>query len=69
MGVIYIKCYSRRLLPRWGFKVMERVIRGAETQCPWNGPVPEMVVYAYRGARMLSKSLWKGKCFTCYYIV
>lgn len=26
-----------------------------------------MEVYEYRGARMLSKSLWKDKCFTCYY--
>ena len=24
-----------------------------------------MATFEYRGARMLSKSLWKGKCFQC----
>lgn len=26
---------------------------------------PDKRVYEYRGARMLSKSLWEGKCFQC----
>jgi hypothetical protein len=28
-----------------------------------------MEVYEQRGERMLSKSLWKGKCHTCYWAV
>lgn len=48
-------------------KVIERDNKKEETICPWTGELPEMAVYEYRGARMLSKSQWKGKCFTCYY--
>ena len=32
---------------------------------PWTDDTPELSVYAWRGCRMLSKSRWKGKCFTC----
>lgn len=32
---------------------------------PWKVCVPPLAVYAWRGARMLSKSAWKGKCFQC----
>ena len=32
---------------------------------PWIGQPPDMATYEWRGARMLSKSLWKGKCFQC----
>lgn len=31
----------------------------------WKMLPPPLEVYAYRGARMLSKSCWKGKCFQC----
>ncbi len=48
-------------------KILERSTQVEETSSPWTGPLPEMDVYEYRGARMLSKSLWKGKCFTCFY--
>lgn len=32
---------------------------------PWIMPPPDMAIYEWRGARMLSKSLWKGICFRC----
>ena len=32
---------------------------------PWIMLPPDMATYEWRGARMLSKSLWKGKCFQC----
>ena len=32
---------------------------------PWIMPPPDMATYEYRGARMLSQSQWKGKCFQC----
>ena len=28
-------------------------------------PIPDMQTYEWRGARMLSLSCWKGKCFQC----
>ena len=34
---------------------------------PWTGPIPELQIYEERGARMLSKSTWQGKCLTCYW--
>lgn len=32
---------------------------------PWMIAPPELNVYERRGARMLSQSLWKSKCFPC----
>ena len=32
---------------------------------PWIMPLPDMRTYEERGARMLSLSLWKTKCFRC----
>ena len=32
---------------------------------PWIIPPPDMKTYENRGARMLSNSLWKTKCFQC----
>ena len=32
---------------------------------PWRIPVPDMQTYEDRGARMLSLSCWKTKCFQC----
>jgi len=32
---------------------------------PWIMMVPIMQIYKERGARLLSKSLWKSKCFKC----
>ena len=32
---------------------------------PWAVTVPPLDVYFWRGARMLAKPCWKGKCFRC----
>lgn len=32
---------------------------------PWIMALPDMQTYEWRGARMLSQSLWKTKCFQC----
>lgn len=32
---------------------------------PWKIAPPDLETYEYRGARMLSLSCWKGKCFPC----
>jgi hypothetical protein len=32
---------------------------------PWIMPPPDLQTYGWRGARMLSLSCWKGKCFQC----
>ena len=32
---------------------------------PWIMVPPSLEVYAYRGARLLSKAAWKAKCFSC----
>lgn len=36
-----------------------------ETSEPWTGELPSLAVYDWRGCRMLDKTRWKGKCFTC----
>lgn len=32
---------------------------------PWKIAPPDLETYSYRGARILSLSCWKGKCFQC----
>lgn len=32
---------------------------------PWIKLPPSMDIYEWRGARVLSKASWRGKCFTC----
>lgn len=70
-GTAWTKKYPEREYSDYyragALKVIEREVVKEKTVCPWNGPLPEMEVYEYRGARMLSNSLWKSKCFTCYY--
>jgi len=48
---------------------LKRVREAADTvptkPPPWIIPLPDMQTYESRGARMLSQSLWKGKCFQC----
>lgn len=46
-------------------KALERHEENLITECPWRGEVPDLWVYEERGARMLSKSCWHGKCFQC----
>ncbi|MGV8145386.1 MAG: hypothetical protein ACLKAK_01500 [Alkaliphilus sp.] len=70
-GTAWTKKYLDREFAEYyragALKIIERSNRMPESICPWTGCMPEMEVYEYRGARMLSKSLWKGKCFTCSY--
>ncbi|MBN4067715.1 MAG: hypothetical protein COA82_09445 [Alkaliphilus sp.] len=70
-GTAWTKKYPDREFAEYyragALKIIERSNSMPESICPWTGCMPEMEVYEYRGARMLSKSLWKGKCFTCYY--
>lgn len=37
------------------------------TAAPFTGLLPDLHTYEERGARMLSKSLWQGKCLTCFW--
>lgn len=32
---------------------------------PWTFAAPPLEVYSWRGARMLGKACWKGRCFRC----
>jgi hypothetical protein len=49
-----------------GLKIIKRVERAAETSPPpYLITPPDMATYQWRGARMLSLSRWKGKCFQC----
>lgn len=70
-GTAWTKKYPDREFAKYyragALKIIERSSSMPEAICPWTGCMPKMEVYEYRGARMLSKSLWKGKCFTCYY--
>lgn len=70
-GTAWTKKYPEREYADYyragALKISERSTVLEETSCPWTGSLPEMEVYADRGARMLSKSRWNGKCFTCYY--
>ncbi|KNZ41315.1 hypothetical protein [Acetobacterium bakii] len=48
-------------------KTLDREKALSQTACPWTGPLPAMQTYEDRGARMLSKSAWQGKCLTCFW--
>ncbi len=48
------------------FRVINKAERGEVSPPPFSiSPVPDMEVYQWRGARMLSSSCYKGKCFQC----
>jgi len=70
-GTAWTKRYPEREFADYyragSLKTIEKNKNEGETTCPWAGSLPKMDVYEYRGARMLSKSLWKGICFTCYF--
>lgn len=70
-GTAWTKNYPEREFADYyrvgALKVLSSNEELSETTCPWTGLPPTMETYEWRGARMLSKSLWKGKCFTCYY--
>jgi hypothetical protein len=49
-----------------GFKVLKRSEQNIVAMPPpYLLPPPDMATYYWRGARMLSKACWKGKCFQC----
>ena len=69
-GTAWTKKYEEREFAEYyragSLKLLDR---GKETievlSPPWIMMPPPMKVYEERGARMLSKSLWKTKCFQC----
>lgn len=46
-------------------KLKEGSTADAETGEPWTDEAPSLSVYDWRGCRMLDKSCWNKKCFTC----
>jgi len=54
----YYRVGSLKLIP----KATDKIETAAP---PWVGALPDMQTYADRGARMLSRSSWKTKCFKC----
>lgn len=47
-------------------KRFEKTMSDPETDIPpWKIDPPDMQTYEWRGARILSLSCWKGKCFQC----
>lgn len=68
-GTAWTKKYPKREYADYykagALKLVDRQNDINETSCPWVGELPIMSIYEARGARMLSKNLWKTKCFTC----
>jgi hypothetical protein len=69
-GTAWTKKYEKREFADYyragALKLLDRVDKEIEaTPPPWIILPPSMKVYEERGARMLSKSLWKTKCFKC----
>ncbi len=48
-----------------GLKVVRRAEQAETTPPPYSTEPPDMATYERRGARMLSASSYKGKCFPC----
>jgi len=48
-----------------GLKVLKRTENKESSPPPYLIPPPDMETYEWRGARMLSKSSYSGKCFPC----
>jgi hypothetical protein len=69
-GTAWTKQYEEREFADYyragSLKLLNRADANFEmTAPPWIMMPPSMQVYEDRGARLLSKSLWKTKCFTC----
>jgi hypothetical protein len=69
-GTAWIKKYEEREFADYyragSLKVLDRSAADIqEAPPPWIMEPPAMETYEERGARMLSKSLWKTKCFKC----
>jgi len=50
-----------------GLKITQRAEQSETTPPPYLIEPPDMDTYEWRGARMLSASCYKGKCFQCVY--
>jgi len=50
-----------------GLKILRRGEQVETTPPPYLIEPPDLATYAWRGARMLSASCYKGKCFQCVY--
>lgn len=46
-------------------RVSEATAETASSPPPWKIAPPDVQTYEWRGARMLSRSCWQGKCFQC----
>lgn len=69
-GTAWTKQYEEREFADYyragSLKLLNRAGENLEiTAPPWIIMIPPMQVYEDRGARLLSKSLWKTKCFKC----
>jgi len=69
-GTAWTKLYPEREFADYYRAGVLKRVGNAETVAraeppPWIMPLPDMATYEYRGARMLSQSQWKGKCFQC----
>jgi hypothetical protein len=69
-GTAWIKQYPEREFADYyragAMKVLSHVPNVTKpSPPPWIMPLPDMQTYEDRGARMLSLSLWKSKCFQC----
>jgi hypothetical protein len=71
-GTAWTKLYPEREFADYyragSLKHTKRASAFIEKRTPlWRIAPPDMKTYECRGARMLSKSLWKTKCFSCVY--
>jgi hypothetical protein len=69
-GTAWMKKYEEREFSDYyragSLKVLDRSAADIqEAHPPWTTEPPAMETYEERGARILSKSLWKTKCFKC----
>jgi len=69
-GTAWTKLYPEREYADYNRAgALKRISEGADIADadapPWRIPVPDMKTYEDRGARMLSLSCWKTKCFQC----
>jgi hypothetical protein len=72
-GTAWTKQYEEREFADYyrvgSLKLLNRADGDLEiTAPPWIMMPPPMQVYEERGARLLSKSLWKTKCFKCIWV-
>lgn len=69
-GTAWMKQYPEREFADYyragSLKRISKAAVGAKSNPPpWKIMLPDMKTYEARGARMLSQSLWKTKCFQC----